>query len=355
MSLKSITFIIPDFSVGGVEKAFIGYANALVNRYNVSFIVLRRTGELTNYLNPNIVVHELGVKRIRYAFPKILSVLSHNKFDCVITGTEVTNIYAVLANKILGNKFTTITSQHNFLGNECSTKIFSHILPWAHKNATGVYAVSNAIRNLLVKELGVNEDKVSVIYNPLNIEEINRLSKEHCEPIKSKYILFVGRLYPVKNVEYLIRAYKLINDANQNIKLVIIGDGVQKDNLTELTKELNLTNNIIFTGSLSNPYPYINDAEIVVVPSLSESFSIVIAESLALGKTVVSTPCEGPMEIIGHEYGYISNSFTDPKILGDSILYAIDNKIDCNKLISYSKKFSIEPLIEELIHLIEQQ
>jgi glycosyltransferase involved in cell wall biosynthesis len=215
--------------------------------------------------------------------------------------------------------------------------------------------VSNAIRNLLVKELGVNEDKVSVIYNPLNIEEINRLSKEHCEPIKSKYILFVGRLYPVKNVEYLIRAYKLINDANQNIKLVIIGDGVQKDNLTELTKELNLTNNIIFTGSLSNPYPYINDAEIVVVPSLSESFSIVIAESLALGKTVVSTPCEGPMEIIGHEYGYISNSFTDPKILVDSILYAIDNKLDCNKLISYSKKFSIDLLTEELIHLIEQQ
>jgi glycosyltransferase involved in cell wall biosynthesis len=147
----------------------------------------------------------------------------------------------------------------------------------------------------------------------------------------------------------------LINDANQNIKLVIIGDGAQKDNLTELTKELNLTNNIIFTGSLSNPYPYINDAEIVVVPSLSESFSIVIAESLALGKTVVSTPCEGPMEIIGHEYGYISNSFTDPKILGDSILYAIDNKIDCNKLISYSNKFSIDLLTEELIHLIEQQ
>jgi len=59
-------------------------------------------------------------------------------------------------------------------------------------------------------------------------------------PLNSKYILFVGRLYPVKNVEYLIRAYKLINDANQNIKLVIIGDGAQKDNLTELTKELNL-------------------------------------------------------------------------------------------------------------------
>lgn len=352
MPIKSVAFFIPDFSVGGVEKSFICYANAIVGRYRVSFIVLKKNGELVGTLNPRIDVLELGVSRIRYSFPKLMSILSHNKFDCIITGTEITNIYSVLANKILRNKSKVITSQHNFFDSECSTILFRYFLPWAHKNASKVYAVSYAIKEMLV-EMGVGKGKVSVLYNPINVESIKNSSVEYNVPTKEKYILYVGRIYPVKNLQYLIRSFKLMKEKKSDIKLVVVGDGALKNDMVHLAEELKLEGDILWTGSLSNPYPYIKNAEVLVVPSLSESFSIVVAEAMCLGKTVVSTPCKGPMEIIQNDYGYISDSFTDAQTLCDSIVKALDEKIDSDCLTKYSIKFSDHALTRKLIQLIE--
>lgn len=96
---------------------------------------------------------------------------------------------------------------------------------------------------LLEKHISVN--KIVKINNPINHEAIIKFASEKvAEKIPDNYILFVGRLSVVKNIPYLLKSFKKLQDTNQNLNLVIVGDGKERNNLEIISKKLGITNKV---------------------------------------------------------------------------------------------------------------
>lgn len=147
-----------------------------------------------------------------------------------------------------------------------------------------------------------NLKNLQVVYNPVDINKIKMLSEQKEDLIKEEgdiIILTIGRLTEQKGYWYLIRVFAQIVKNNKNVKLYLIGDGEQREELENFVLKLNLEKNVFFLGNKSNVFPYIKQSDIFVLTSLWESFGQVIVEALALNKIVISTDCNfGPREIL---------------------------------------------------------
>lgn len=183
-----------------------------------------------------------------------------------------------------------------------------------YNRADLVITVSKGVAKEL-ELIGVNPDKLAVIYNPFDIEEIGRLSKEDIpEDFISYYpsIITSGRLTFLKGQWHLIRAFKEVKKEIKDAKLFILGDGELKMYLSSLSKELGFKTylwddnkplddsyDVVFLGFNKNPYRIISKAEIFALPSLYEGLPNVIVEAMICGVPVLSSNCKyGPGEII---------------------------------------------------------
>ena len=170
------------------------------------------------------------------------------------------------------------------------------------KNAYGIVTVSKALE-VKVKE-DYNYKNVQTILNPLDLEQINRLSKESIS-IDGNFVIAAGRMDSdehLKQFDRLIETYSKSKLPEWNIKLVLLGDGTDKSRLEILANEYNVSENVLFEGFQKNPYAYFSKAKYLVLSSKNEGFPTVLNEALACGTPVVSFDCEsGPNEIIDHK------------------------------------------------------
>ena len=122
-----------------------------------------------------------------------------------------------------------------------------------------IFCVSNELSNKVKKVYESVSDKVVLLYNPVDVENILALSKG--DGFKDDYkecrILSVGRLYYVKGFDIAIKACKLLISKGYKIKWYIIGEGEERNNLTSLIRENNMENNIVLLGENYNPYPFL--------------------------------------------------------------------------------------------------
>lgn len=160
-----------------------------------------------------------------------------------------------------------------------------------------IVGVSEGICNILKSKYGF--EKVYCIPNSIDFESILKSSEETLNQ-QDEFIVAVGRLYnEIKQFDKLIEVYAKSNLVRKRIKLIILGDGPDKNELIKQVEKLNLKENVIFTGFINNPYTYMKHAKFQVLSSKLEGFPLVILESLALGTPVVSFDCEtGPSEMI---------------------------------------------------------
>ena len=173
----------------------------------------------------------------------------------------------------------------SYLGNK--GRIGAFIERLASKLPDKIISVSEHTTQKLIKELNVPKEKIVTIPNGIDFEKIQKI-KAHKE--KSD-LIFAGRLLSHKNVDVLIRTLGQIKKDNPKIKLIIIGDGPEKENLESLAKELNLNNNTVFKGFLDNHdevLSFIKSSKVFVLPSTREGFGISIIEANACGIPVIT-------------------------------------------------------------------
>ena len=225
-----------------------------------------------------------------------------------------------------------------------------------HKNAYSkfneVVCVSKTVKDGIEKKYGVKNAKV--IYNPINREKILNLSNEKIEDIKftSKFkLISVGRLAEEKGYDRLLRVFKQLDDEGFDLELTIIGSGEKYNELNDYIEENNLKDKVFLLGYRENPYKYVKNSDLFVCSSISEGFSLVIGEAMAIGVPVVSVKCQGANEVLGFgEYGMLVNN--DENSLCNGIKMLIDNKKLCDtfksKVIERGSMFSIRRFIEEV-------
>lgn len=196
------------------------------------------------------------------------------------------------------------------------------------KNADVVLAVSNALRHEIIAT-GVSgiSNKTRICWNSV---DINRFSPNNENSFKEEYrltdkpiVLFVGNLIKRKNVESLLESKKI---SNSDYYLVIVGDGPLFKKLTKKVEEENIRD-VIFTGSRNDVETIIPSCDVLVLPSFSESFGLVLIEALACGKPVIGSNVGGITEIINDDVGLLVN----PNKIS-SVASAIDRVINDDEL-----------------------
>lgn len=130
-------------------------------------------------------------------------------------------------------------------------------------------------------------------------------------------MIYVGRISEEKGVFSLISAVNVVLSRYKNICLYIIGDGPEVEKCTNLVKNKQLESNIIFLGQKINPYKYLKDMDLLILPSKNESFGLVLIEAMTLNIPVVATNTVGARSIIqNNKYGYITENNIEGLING---------------------------------------
>jgi glycosyltransferase involved in cell wall biosynthesis len=201
----------------------------------------------------------------------------------------------------------------NFIGN------FGYLIQkLCAKSADRIIAVSNHTKKDVVNLLGVNEKKLSVIPNGIDLELIKKTpgSKEKSD------IIFVGRLIPEKNVDVLLKAICLVKEKIPRIKGIIIGEGPELKKLVSLRDKLELENNVKFMKFLDEykiVLSLIKSSNVFVTASIREGFGIVIIEAMACGLPIIAVkhPSSAVPDLI--ENGGILTDL-DPGKIGNEII-----------------------------------
>ena len=181
--------------------------------------------------------------------------------------------------------------------------------PWYDK-FDKVICVSESVKESFIELFG-NAQKTEVVYNTIDTKEIAEKAKEDLPQItKNKLTLvMLGRLMAQKNYPRLLKAAKALLDEGFDFDLWILGEGEERPALEKYMSENNLCNNVKMLGFQNNPYPFINNADLLVCSSTYEGFSTFVTEGLILGKTIVTTDCSGMYELLGdNEYGLITKN-----------------------------------------------
>ena len=177
---------------------------------------------------------------------------------------------------------------------QLTTKMLMRLI---YPRATRVIAVSDGVAASLSRGFGVNPRRMEVIPNPFDIPAIERAARgENPVSAASPYIIAVGRLVSVKNYRLLIEAFER---SRLPCKLVIAGEGPDREALTSLAAQLGVADRVVMPGWLSNPYPALANAHVFALSSNVEGFPNALVEALALGIPCVATDCpHGPAEIL---------------------------------------------------------
>lgn len=202
-----------------------------------------------------------------------------------------------------------------------------------------IVCVSQNVMQSFEKFFGM-QTKAVVLYNVNDEKEILEKAEE-CIKIKrdDKKILMetIGRLSREKGVDRAVSVCNYLKTQGYNFELWILGEGKERQNLERIIKENNLSEYVKLMGFVSNPYPYIKMADIIVCPSRYEGLSTVITEGLVLGKAIVTTDCSGMRELLGKsEYGIITDNSEEG--LYNGIKQLMDNPVAIENISEKAKQ-----------------
>ncbi|MEM7754304.1 MAG: glycosyltransferase, partial [Planctomycetota bacterium] len=166
--------------------------------------------------------------------------------------------------------------------------------------ADRVIAVSQLTKNVVVHRYGVDEPKVDVVYNGVELNE--DLLPEEGIGKDDKIVLFLGRITMQKGPEYFIRAAKRVLQKVENVKFVVAGSGDMAARMIEEAAALGIGHKVLFTGFLrgKDVKRVFKLADCYVMPSVSEPFGIAPLEAMQQDTPVIISKQSGVSEVLSH-------------------------------------------------------
>ncbi len=362
-----ILFIISSLAGGGAERVLLNILKYLDrDKFNPLLVLLNRGGELIDEIPSDITIYDMAVKGNSISANAIPLLFKFNRiirtenpdviFSFMWEQNLITCILKIFSRaKIILSEHASISNTFNdFFYSKSKKKLLYFLIAALYGWADHILSVSAGLKEELIS-LGLSSDKISVIYNPIDLNLIEKLKAELSD-FKKPYILFAGRLAKQKNIPLLIGAFNMIKNKT-NADLVILGDGAEEENLKRLTKQLNLGDRIIFKNFANNPYKYMANAEVFVLPSSYEGFGNVLTEAMACGTPVVSTRCpHGPDEIIEDGISGFLVPVDNPQKMGEAILKILGNNNLRRELVARGmqrvKSFEISEIVRKYESLI---
>ena len=347
-SMKPILFVtIPwsDHGAGGAERVMVRVLNELTDDFeiHVAAIARSKTARPQDFFAKEITVHLLIASRSRYAFVDLVKLFRQLKPDVILANVMHVACLSILANTFVSKRCPVISVHHGMLCNRRIDRVEEFVVArWSKKLIT----VSQGLKDALMESSHVSTDRVEVILNSVDVDRIQELS---CEPIdpkeiiwdtKKKTIIFVGRFEEAKSLDVLIKSVRiLIHDLEQDVNVLLVGDGEERSRCEQLICDLDLSTNIFFLGWKTNPYKFIAASDTLVLTSHREGFGMVLLEALACGVPVVSTDClSGPSEILdAGKFGALV-PVGDVRAIANALMQTLNRPVDRERLIACARE-----------------
>lgn len=362
-----IAFFLPALNFGGIEANTIRLAKSFIEKgYDIELLLGRAQGEYLERIDKSLKIINFNKRRSIGMIYSLARYMWKENPDIVYTGGEQANIILMLA-KILSPKTkviisirTNLTIEYKESERKFKKKIYPLLSKYLYKLADSIVTVSNGVAEDVNSLLGLPKNKMTVIYNPIVNDEIFELMEQKnnhpwLNDNQYKVIISVGRLVNQKNFSFLIKSFEKVKKELPNTKLIILGDGPEKDKLNQLIKELEIEKDVALEGFVQNPYSYMKESDLFVLSSKWEGFGNVIVEALATGIPVVSTKCpSGPDEILENgKFGSLVR-VNDVDQMSTAILHELSTpSADEKKRKARAEKFSVESATIQYIKLMK--
>lgn len=327
--MKKILFLIYNLDGGGAEKVLLKILEKIdKNKFKIDLFLIKKEGiylkefetkfkditirtpydNLSKNKLLNRIQYKLKYKKVRKSLknPEIFKEFIKEKYDTQIAFLE--GMFSIYLSKTeCENKIAWVhvdLEKHRTMTIDKEREIY--------KNYNKIICVSNQAKNSFDKIYPEYSNKSTVIYNPIDKDEIIKKSNEEVEKFRDKNIvtfIAIGRLNEQKGFDILLKAHKLLKDENLENNIVILGEGTERKNLEKYILENDLEKSVKLLGFKKNPYPYLKQSDIYILSSRYEGYSLTVAEALVLNKAIISTRCIGPMELLENgKYGLMCNS-----------------------------------------------
>ena len=344
---KRLVGVIHALNQGGAERNMVNTLNFMVRSgIEVHIVMFQKVGRFTEELDKRITIHNLQSSSVKKGFPKLLTLLYKLKPDVVFSGIEHINIllsvFIPFMKRLLPHtrwisRETNIVSVHKEKNDY--PKLFHWLYHYSYHHFDAIIAQSNDMKEDLALHYPKSAAKTTVINNPINVEKIQKLAEEEIDfPFNSDTInlISVAALRTQKRHDLLLKTFSLLP---QNYRLLIAGKGEEEESLKALAKSLNIEERVLFTGVLSNPYPYIKTADLLILTSEHEGFPNVLLEANALGTAIVAFNCIGGIsEIIQQGINGFYVPFSQTQLLANKIQDAANHHWEKLEIIDLTKK-----------------
>jgi N-acetyl-alpha-D-glucosaminyl L-malate synthase BshA len=308
----------PTYGGSGVVATELGKALA-ARGHQIHFVSYAMPMRLDGFIG-NVYYHEVEMTSYPlFEFPlytpalasKIVEVARFEKLDLIHAHYAIPHaISATLAREILGTGMKVITTLHGtditLVGLEPS---FLPVMKYSIEQSDGVTAVSRFLREKTTTNYGIDKD-IRVIPNFVDTEKYRRLPSDDIRgkfaPDGEKLLIHVSNFRNVKRVPDVIRIY---NEVRKKVPshLLLVGDGPDRSACEILVRELKLENHVWFLGKQLEIIPILSAADLMLMPSQSESFGLSALEAMACEVPVVSSSVGGLPELQVHgQTGYIA-------------------------------------------------
>lgn len=359
------------YPIGGVERVLETMLRHL-NRsnFNPAVVVLGSHHRRELELPRDVPLRHLGKKHVRNAVKELTRIIEVAEPDIIYSAKTHVNVAAILANRLTRHPSCIVPSERSHLSAQLRNqpppqkwrRLFTLLLARSlyRKAADKVVFVSKEALQDGCMRLRLPEDKATMIYNPIVDDALLEMSEEAVEhPWFAKErekptILAVGRLTREKGFSHLLKAF---HQARNSIpaRLVVIGEGKERQQLTSLAETLGIEDDVTFLGFQSNPYKFMAKADVFVLSSLYEGLSIVLVEAMACGAPVISARCpSGPEEIVTDGVDGLLVPPADPEALAEAIIRVLTNPEMARKMALAGRQRADDFRAEKIVRQYEQ-
>ena len=312
----------PTFGGSGVLATELGKALAQKD-HQVHFITYQQPVRLNHFM-PNIFYHEVQVPTYPlFDFPPYETALASTMVDVIKNyHLDLLHVHyaiphasaAYMAKQILqkeGVNIPVITTLHGtditLVGRD---KTYAPVVTFSINQSDAITAVSENLKEETLKHFKI-EKEIDVIVNFVDVERFNRKPidafRKAIAPAGESILLHASNFRKIKRVEDVIKIFSIVRK-EKPAKLLLVGDGPERNSIEDLCRELNVHDDILFVGKQEQMEDIFSIADVFLLTSEYESFGLVALEAMAARVPVVSTNAGGLGEINIHgETGYLSN------------------------------------------------
>ena len=373
--MVKITFCMYQIITGGIEKSLIQLLDNLSKfpKYKFAIIVEKPLKEkifIDFFKKHNIKVYNLETKKIEFDKKRTNFLL---KFIYKLINKFYKKQKAHIIKKYL-TKTDLIIDYFNCSFCDLLKDINVPKIGWYHsgflqykkhfnslnkkyaKTYDKLVVITESFKSQLINDEHIGS-KVVQIYNPFDIEKIKNMAATANDiPQKERYFTFVGRFHEDKDHQTVIDAFELIAPKHSDVKIYFIGDGDTRKYFENIVKAKKLEKNIIFLGTLDNPFGYMKYATANILSSPSEGLSNVLVEGAILKTLNIASDClSGPAEILLNGKAGLLYPVGNSKKLAQIMEDVLEDRVNRKELIenAYSAicRFDGDSITNQFINL----